>query len=144
MRCALLFLVPAIALSGCATTAAPNRVGNNFFMAGDSQCSQMQPMGTSHISCYDKNGKFTGSRQALSQYELQAYLNQRQQTSASIDQSFAASQNFMQQVLQNGNQMIQQGQQSMSNLQPYSYQNTDGQWVYCNRTSTYTVNCRTQ
>lgn len=87
MRCALLFLVPALALSGCGSMTQAD---------------------------YD-----------------------------SLSRSLSQSNAQMQQYQVQNQALIQQGQQGMANLQPYSYQRTDGVWVYCNRTSSYTVACRT-
>lgn len=87
MRCALLFLVPALALSACGS---------------------------------------------MTQADYQ-----------SLSRSLSQSNAQMQQYQAQNQAVIQQGQQSMSNLQPYSYQRTDGVWVYCNQTSSYTVSCRT-
>lgn len=114
MRCALLFLVPAIALSGCGP---------------------------------------------MTQEEYQQLSNSLSQTNAQMQAYQAQNWNLIQQGQQNMPYTAQpytQPQQSQSYVvapssKPimttpdfYKYQNTVGQWVYCNKTSTYTVNCRTQ
>lgn len=58
----------------------------------------------------------------------------------------------MQQTLAQQNQMLQNNNAAMAQSigsgtttpDSYSYQRSDGVWVYCNKTSSYTVNCRTQ
>lgn len=109
MRCALLFLVPALALSGCGST----------YMTSEQA-----------IALYGTDDPATVA--AIQRQKLD-------RTMADVDRSNARLWGQVQQ----GNTLIRQGQQSTPEIQPYSYQRTEGVWVYCNRTSSYTVACRT-
>lgn len=74
---------------------------------------------------------------------LAGCANMTQEDYNTLSQALSQANVTTQQMQQSTAQMVQQTQINPNNLQPYSYQRSDGVWVYCNRTSSYTVSCRT-
>lgn len=143
MRCALLFLVPALALATPAYAEQPVQLGGDYYMVKPSDCVTYKDLIPGYVTCYDSDGDSTGTEIAMTDEELETYAIRRARTKSIIAQGLAQSNAQLQQYQAQNWNMIRQGQQSMPEIQPYSYQRTDGVWVYCNRTSSYTVACRT-
>ena len=140
----LLLLVPALALASCGSPLT--NVGGLTYNVPLAQCRTSTSSSGGTISCYDKNGNYTGDYTPMSEAQLAYFQAQQREEYNRARQGIAQSNANLQQTLNNGNALIQQGNQSLyntMNAQPYSYQRSDGVWVYCNRTSSYTVSCRT-
>lgn len=94
-------------ISGCASNPAPNYFNGNYYMAGDSNCTQMRPLSSTRVMCIDTNGQNTGYRDAMTYEQMQMYqvqvLNQRaqmEQLSQQLQQTGQTFQNIGQQALQ--------------------------------------------
>lgn len=66
-------------ISGCATTAMPNYFNGNYYMGGDSNCTQVRALSPTRVMCIDKNGTETGYRDAMTPDQMQMYNMHQQQ-----------------------------------------------------------------
>lgn len=66
-----------INLSGC-SISKPRAIDGKYYMIGDSKCkkySQKWSLTGNYINCFTSSGKATGSRKAMSDKELQDYVD---------------------------------------------------------------------
>jgi hypothetical protein len=53
-------------------------LNGHYFVAGDKNCVQYRMLSSDSIMCLDKHGKETGYRNAMTDQELQMYMQQQQ------------------------------------------------------------------
>ena len=109
----ILVLTSALLISGCASTAIPNSFNGSYYMAGDKNCKSMAPVSATLVRCFDKNGRKTELRSAMSQQDLQMWQWRMQQNQMAVQQ--------MQQVGQDSRNI---GFQALQNSQQYSIPQT--------------------
>jgi len=78
-----------IGLTGCASAARPFSLNGNYFLAGDKNCARYRELSSNSIMCLDKHGKEIGYRNAMTNQDLQMYM-QQQQLAAAQAQAIAA------------------------------------------------------
>lgn len=101
----------ALALSGCSTSAMPNYFAGKYYMVGDDVCRSITSISDSSVACYDKKGKLTGSRVAMTPESMQYWQARRAQQQADFQQLNDTYQRINQQSQAFTQQMLQQGQQ---------------------------------
>lgn len=106
-------LVSVLMISGCASTAIPNLFNGSYYMAGDKNCKSLAPVSATLARCFDKNGRKTELRSAMSQQDLQMWQWRMQQNQMTVQQ--------MQQVGQDSRNI---GFQALQNSQQYSIPQT--------------------
>lgn len=133
-------LASALALAGCATTAAPNFFNGGYYMAGDAACVRYREVFPSRVMCMDKHGADTGYRDALTGEQLQMYQMQMAYQQAQIQQMTQQLQQTSQ-VLQNSTQQLLQQSQQISVPQPAQITPPGGYQTRCLVNGNY-VSCR--
>ena len=76
----LIFIVSS--LSGCASNPKPYAINGKYYMAGDYNCerySKKLSLIGNYINCFTADGKPTGHRKAMSDKELQNYIDEATQ-----------------------------------------------------------------
>ncbi|GAL28508.1 hypothetical protein JCM19239_1584 [Vibrio variabilis] len=77
-----LTLIAVLALAGCAT-AQPNYFNGKHYMTGDSDCRYAQQTANPEvIMCLNEDMERTGTRQAMSDIQVQAWYSKQGQSSS--------------------------------------------------------------
>ena len=77
-RLFLLLILSSVSITyGCAT-ARPNFYNGKYYMAGDDNCRYMRQIATDRIMCSNANHVDIGYRDAMTDQQLQMYMNQQQ------------------------------------------------------------------
>lgn len=63
----------ALLISGC-MSAQPQKLGQYYFMGGDSECVRYRTTSNPQIvKCFDSKGNYTGNRSAMTSQDIQMY-----------------------------------------------------------------------
>lgn len=151
MKLKLIALTLISSLAGCASSEGPKLVKGFYYYVGDPSCRSFNyNRSNNKVDCFRANGAYSDSRAPMTGAQMQAYNVYLAQQSAEYAQQHEDATQLIQQ-LENTSRTFQQigenaAKQSQSFTVPtvQSYQRPDGTWVYCTRTSSYTVHCRTQ
>jgi len=145
MKNSLVALSMIASLSACVggseQAAAPNLVNGQYFMAGDSTCSQVRQLSATRVMCIDSAGQETGYRDAMTSQELQMYQHnqQMQMMQAQLASQQAAQSAAQMAAWSNSMQQTQYPRYSAPQVTPLSLPGS-GQ-IRCINTGMYT-NCR--
>lgn len=141
----LIPLLAIVVLSGCASSASPQKAyhDGNYYLTGDNNCSKWRPLSQGRIMCYKSDGVTqTGYRTAMTQADMQMYMYQRQQEQIAIQQmnnsinelgnSMQRNAALMNQSTQNMNYMNQNYNWSQPQQRKTTYCHQAGNFITCN------------
>lgn len=109
----------ALMASACATSAVPNYIGGQYYMAGDSNCKTYRVTSSSTIDCMNKKGEVTGYRTAMTAADLQYYSAQMAYQQQQYNQMMATINAGNARLQQQTEQMRQQSQYNAPQVYPY-------------------------
>lgn len=104
----IIALIGSVALSGCATTAAPYLFAGNYYLGGDKPCKTWRAVSDRRIMCFDKAGKQSGYRDAMTSQQLQMWQHQAAQNQMQMQELNASIQRLGQSAQAWGGQQSQQ------------------------------------
>lgn len=109
------FIVIALglAVSSCATTGAPNRIGDQYFMVGDGKCKRYTITNPKAISCYNSKGVLTDYRYAMTEFDMNVYI-------ANMQYMNQLSRDMAAQIQRNNEEMSRITSQSLQNASSYT------------------------
>lgn len=109
----------ALMASACATSAAPNYIGGQYFMGGDRDCKSYRLISSHAIECINGKGQVTGQRTAMTAADLQYYSAQMAYQQSQYNQMMANINAGNARLQQQAEQIRQQGQYTAPPVNSY-------------------------
>ena len=75
-----------VLLQGCVSPSAePHKYMGQYFMVGDSNCRRFNHRSYNTINCFDYDGVLRGYRAAMTDQDMQMYIEKKRQNDRSAD-----------------------------------------------------------
>lgn len=77
-------MIFAVLVAGCQTTAAPNSFNGQYYMAGDTACTNVRAATATTVMCSNSKGEDTGYRNAMTAADIQMWQFQQMRADAEL------------------------------------------------------------
>jgi hypothetical protein len=78
----VVFVLFSTFVTGCG--ASPQFIRGHYYMTGDSNCRLSRPLTDTSINCYNSDDELTGSRNAMTDQQMQMHMHEEREYNESI------------------------------------------------------------